>query len=254
MLDIKGVSVEYGKKRILDNISFDLKERRWLMIAGPNGAGKSTIVKALSRGCHYTGEILFEGTDIARLKASELAKKMGFLVQSHQVAYSFTVREVVALGRYAYSKNVFASSLCDSEKIEEAIRMTGLEGLEDRSVLTLSGGELQRTFLAQLFAQEPKVIVLDEPTNNLDLIYQKQIFELIEEWIKVGERAAISVVHDLSLAKRYGTDALLLDCGRIVAKGPPEEVISDKYLNSVYSMDVSGYMRSILALWGAATS
>lgn len=250
MLDVKGITVDYGQKRILDDVSFSLKAGHWLMIAGPNGAGKSTIIKALSQGCPYAGKILFEGVNTFKLKPTELAHRLGFLSQSHEVTYSFTVREVVALGRYAYSAGLFGfSSAEDTAKIDAALQATGLSELADRSVLTLSGGELQRTFLAQLFAQDPKIIVLDEPTNNLDLVYQKQIFELIGQWIKGGDRAVISVVHDLSLARLYGTDAILLDHGKIVAKGTPDDAISGKHLNSVYSMDVVGYMRTILSAW-----
>jgi len=250
MLNLQGITVDYGEKRILDDVSFSLESGHWLMIAGPNGAGKSTIVRALSQGCPYKGKILLDGEDTAKMKAAALARRLGVLSQSHEVTYSFTVREVVALGRYPYSKSVFCSEPADNaSKIEAALKATGLTELADRSVLTLSGGELQRTFLAQLFAQDPKIIVLDEPTNNLDLVYQKQVFELIEHWVKDGDRAVISVVHDLSLARLYGTDAILLDHGKIVANGTPDNVISDKYLTHVYSMDVVGYMQTILSTW-----
>lgn len=250
MLEIKGVSVDYGGKKILSDISFSLEAGQWLMIAGPNGAGKSTIVKAISQGCPYSGKILIDGADASKIKAADLARRLGVLSQNHEVTYSFSVREVVSLGRYPYSKSAFSSETSeDKERIEAAIQATGLAELSDRSVLALSGGELQRTFLAQLFAQDPKVIVLDEPTNNLDLVYQKQIFELIEQWLKQEERAVISIVHDLSLARLYGTDALLLNHGKIVASGEPENVISEKYLSSVYSMDVVGYMRTVLSAW-----
>lgn len=247
MLEVQGITVSNGGKKILDSVSFTLDYGHWLMIAGPNGAGKSTIVKALSQGCPYMGSILFDGLDTSKMKPAALARRIGVLSQNHEVTYSFTVREVVALGRYPYSR----SPLCteDADKIEAAIEATGLTEFADRSVLTLSGGELQRTFLAQLFAQEPKTIVLDEPTNNLDLMYQKQVFELIEKWVKNGDRAVISVVHDLSLARLYGTDAMLLNQGKVVAYGTPENVISNEYLNEVYSMDVVSYMRTVFSTW-----
>ena len=118
-----------------------------------------------------------------------------------------------------------------------------------QSVLTLSGGELQRTFLAQLFAQNPRVLILDEPTNHLDLVYQKQVFELIAHWLKTPGRAVISVVHDLSLAKAYGTRALLLNHGKTVQQGTLEEVFTPAHLNAAYDMDVSKWMRSMLSQW-----
>ena len=115
--------------------------------------------------------------------------------------------------------------------------------------LTLSGGELQRTFLAQVFAQNPKLLILDEPANHLDLIYQKHIFSLIEAWLKQPGRAVISVVHDLSLAKKYGTHAVLMDRGRCAAQGKTDEVMTRERLEAVYGMDVYGWMRDLLGQW-----
>lgn len=250
MLEVQNLSVRYGDRQILDRLSFSLCAGQWLMIAGPNGAGKSTIVRALSQGCAYSGRILFEGADTAKMRPKLLGRSLGFLTQSHQVNYPFTVREIVALGRYPYSRGVLGKGSAEDDRlIEEAIQAAGLSTLSDRSVLTLSGGELQRTFLAQVFAQNPHVIVLDEPTNSLDLLHQKQTFELIDDWLRMHDRAVISIVHDLSLARLYGTEALLLSQGEIAAKGSPEEVFSAAYLDEVYGMDVVGYMKSILASW-----
>ena len=128
--------------------------------------------------------------------------------------------------------------------------MTGVAPLVNQSVLTLSGGELQRTFLAQLFAQNPQILILDEPTNHLDLIYQKQVFELIQNWLRQGNRAVISVVHDLSLARAYGTHAMLLNQSLPVAYGTIEEVFSSEKLNQAYRMDVRAWMQEMLGQWG----
>ncbi|MEG1242854.1 MAG: ABC transporter ATP-binding protein [Oscillospiraceae bacterium] len=251
MLEIANLGVEFGGLKILDDISFSLESGQWLMLVGPNGAGKSTIVNSIAGGCPHSGTILLEGENIAAMKPALLAQKLGFLSQSHNVGYSFTVKEVVALGRYAYSRGFFGKGDVEGKKqIDEALALTGLSDFAERSVLSLSGGELQRCFLAQLFAQNPKLLVLDEPTNNLDLLYQKQVFELLQDWISQPGRAVISVVHDLSLARAFGTHALLLDKGKIVAQGKAAEVISDENLRSVYGMDVGEFMRSLLAQWG----
>ena len=116
-------------------------------------------------------------------------------------------------------------------------------------MLTLSGGELQRTFLAQLLAQDPQLLILDEPTNHLDLVYQKEVFALVREWLDDGGGAVISVVHDLSLAKAYGTHALLMDRGRVMARGTVKEVLSPGRLNGVYRMDVGTWMRGLYRQW-----
>ncbi len=250
MLEIQNLTVQYGQLKIVDNISFSVRPQEWLMVVGPNGAGKSTVVSAIAQGVPYTGRVLIDSQDVAIMKPKQAARHFGVLTQNHAVGYSFTVEEVVRLGRYAFSKGMFSPSDKENEdKIEEAIRMTGMEPFRKQSVLTLSGGELQRTFLAQLLAQDPQLLILDEPTNHLDLVYQKQIFELIKSWLQKTGRAVMSVVHDLSLAKAYGTHALLLDRGRAVSCGETNEVLTAKHLNSVYSMDVCAWMRQMLSQW-----
>lgn len=250
MLDVKNLTVSYGSLDIVNNVSFSLKEKQWMMVVGPNGAGKSTIVNAISQGVPYRGSVHFCSRDVAKLRPFELAKSIGVLTQNHFVSYSFTVEDVVKLGRYAYSPGIFSTIRDEDEaKINYAIDITGLQPFRKQSVLTLSGGELQRTFLAQIFAQDPKLLILDEPTNHLDLVYQKQIFELIGEWISQAGRAVISVVHDLSHAKAYGTNAVLLDKGRIISSGRISDVLTAEHLQSVYSMDVYGWMREMLSQW-----
>ena len=253
LLEAKDLTVRYGALTILDKVSFSLEEGDWLMLVGPNGAGKSTVVNAVSQGAPYTGEVRCLGKDVRRCRAGELAKRLGVLSQTHTVGYAFTVESVVRLGRYAYSPGVFGGSRDeDDEAVRRALELTGMTAFAQQSVLTLSGGELQRTFLAQLFAQNPRVLILDEPTNHLDLVYQKQVFELIAGWLKTPGRAVVSVVHDLSLAKAYGTRALLLNHGKTVAQGTLEEVFTAKHLDAAYDMNVSEWMRTMLAQWPEA--
>ena len=250
MLKAENVTVRYGDHTIVDNLSFHLHEGEWLMLAGPNGAGKSTLINAVSQGAPYTGSIMLSGRDIRRYKPSQLAQKIGVLSQKNNVGYSYTVEEVVGLGRYAHSKGFLAGKDNSAEElIENALALTGLTELRSASVLTLSGGELQRTFLAQVFAQDPEILILDEPANHLDLVYQKHIFTLIRQWLKQSGRAVLSVVHDLSLAKKYGTHAVLMNGGRSVAQGRLEDVLTPDNLKSVYNMDVYSWMREMLDQW-----
>lgn len=301
MLEVENLTVRYKDRTVVDGVSFTAKEGEWLMIVGPNGAGKSTVLKAITRGVDYGGRVLFDGVDIRRKKPSELARDMGVLMQQNAVAYSFSVEEIVEMGRYSYSggflgkkarhgkaaaqagmvisdesarkfsresgdledfhgkktrqgKTDAQSGMVASDEsaraVEDALELTGMTAQRKQSVLTLSGGELQRTFLAQVFAQNPRVLLLDEPTNHLDLIYQKQIFQLIEDWLGQPGRAVVSVVHDLSLAKAYGDKVLLMNHGRAVAQGSPDEVLVPRLLDPVYQMDVYGWMRQMLAQWG----
>ena len=250
MLDVRNLSVRYGGLTVVDRVSFAVEPGRWLMLVGPNGAGKSTIVNAVSCGVPYTGEILLAGKSVLRYKPYELARRLGVLMQSHSVSYAYTVGEVVRLGRYAYAPSAF-SPRCkeDAAAVDRAIAETGLTPLINQSVLQLSGGELQRVFLAQLFAQNPSLLLLDEPTNHLDLVYQKQTFALLSEWVRVPGRAIVSVVHDLSLAARYGTHALLLNRGKTVAYGEMADVLTRENLARAYDMDVFSWMQTLLKQW-----
>ena len=250
LLTVSSLTVRYGDFAAVKDLSFDLFPGDWLMLLGPNGAGKSTVVNAISRGVEYNGDILWNGRDIRGFSGKELARHLGVLSQNHAVGYAFSVYTVVSMGRYAYSGGLMGRGDRDrSAAIEKALELTGLTGMEDRPVNRLSGGELQRVFLAQLFAQDPDLLILDEPTNHLDLVYQKQIFSLIGQWLMQPGKAVISVVHDLSLARAYGTRSILLDGGTQAAAGSPEEVFSPDCLDRVYSMDVAAWMRQLLSLW-----
>lgn len=253
MLEVQQLTVAYGQRKVVDNVSFTVSPGQWLMLVGPNGAGKSTIVSAISQGVAYSGRITFDGRDLSRLPAAQRAQRLGVLSQNHAVGYAFTVEEVVRLGRYAHRRGLFSPPPEeDQEAVEEALAATGLLPLARQSVLTLSGGELQRTFLAQLFAQRPRLLILDEPSNHLDLVYQQQVFDLIRQWLRQPGRAVLSVVHDLSLARAYGTHALLLNAGRAVAQGPVSAVFTREKLQSVYGLDVYAWMTDMLRQWTAA--
>lgn len=250
MLEVKNMTVRYGELTVVNDLSFNVNEGQWLMIVGPNGAGKSTVLHAITQGVSYSGLVTVYGDDVKKMKSTQRAKKIGVLAQNHFVGYEYTVEEIVRLGRYAHSNGILSGSRDSDEKaVEDALALTGMTELRNKSVLTLSGGELQRTFLAQTFAQNPQLLLLDEPTNHLDLVYQKQIFALISDWVKERGRAVVSVVHDLSLAKAFGTEALLMDKGKRIAFGKTQDVLSAEYLNPVYSMDVNHWMKTMLSQW-----
>lgn len=246
MLEAENLTVRYGVHEIVKNVSFCVEDGQWFMLVGPNGAGKSTILNAISGGAAYTGSIRCMEKNIRSFSRRELAQTMGILSQGHSVGYGFTVKEVVALGRYAHRNE----SPAEKEKhIRSAMEITGITELADKSVLHLSGGELQRTFLAQVFAQDPEILILDEPTNHLDLIYQKHIFEVVQKWLAKGNRAVISVVHDLSLVQAFGTHAMLMDRGISAAQGTVREIFTGAALNQAYGMDVRGWMLAMLTQW-----
>lgn len=250
LLETEHLTVRRGGVTIVEDVSFSVAPGSWLMLIGPNGAGKTTLINAVSRAIPYSGAVRCMGRDARRMKSAEFARSVGVLSQTHAVGSAFTVGEVVRLGLYADTRGVFSSRREDGEeRVRRALEATGMTELEEHSMLTLSGGEVQRTFIAQLLAQDPKLLILDEPANHLDLVYQKQIFALLAEWLKGEGRAIISVVHDLSLARAYGTHALLLNGGQTVAYGAAAEVFVPERLNEAYSMDVAGWMRGLLGQW-----
>ena len=250
MLQAEQITVRYGTRTALDSLSFSLEEHQWLMLVGPNGAGKSTLIRALAQNVPYTGTFTLFGQHLNTMKPAERAKQIGFLSQSHSVQYAYTAEEIVRLGRYAHTSGFLSHRDENGEEaIEQALATTGMTEYRSTNILNLSGGELQRTFLAQVFAQQPQLLVLDEPANHLDLPYQKRIFDLIDKWRKDPKRAVLSVVHDLGLARRYGTHAVLLEEGRCVSQGKCTEVLTPENLKKVYRMDVHGWMQEQLKLW-----
>ncbi len=250
MLTVDSVSVRYGETCIVQDASFVVQSGQWLMLCGPNGAGKSTLVNAIAQGVRYTGNILLNGQIVKNIKPMAFARQVGVLAQNNTVGFAFTVEEVVQLGRYAHAKGMLARDDKDgAAQVDAAMEATGLLALRDHSMLTLSGGEMQRAFLAQVFAQAPSLLILDEPANHLDLVYQRQLFSLIEKWLKTPGRAVISVVHDLSLARKYGTHAMLMHEGRAVALGETRDVLNRDNLRRVYGMDVYEWMRDMLKNW-----
>ena len=244
------MSIKLGKKTIVENLSFDLFKQQWLMLIGPNGTGKSTTLKAISKNVSYAGDIFYKNKNIKDISNTEYAKCVGFLSQNNFVAYDFSIYDIVSMGRYSYKNSILSSRTnADEEKILDALDIVGLLDIKDKSVQELSGGEVQRTFLAQLFAQDPSILVLDEPTNNLDLVYQEQIFNILKKWISEKKVSVISVVHDLSLAKYYGDSAVLLDNNDGYRYGKISDVMHKSNLDDVYHMDVLKYMNNMLSQW-----
>jgi iron complex transport system ATP-binding protein len=250
MLRIDKISVSINNKSIIQDISFDIFEHEILMIIGPNGAGKTTLIKAIMQNVKHSGAAYLNEKNIAHISAKEIAKQIGVLTQKNSQQFSFTVYEVVSLGRYAHQTGMFSRmSKEDIEQIDNALKLTGTYHLKNRSVLTLSGGELQRIFLASVFAQDPKILILDEPTNHLDLQYQIGIFDTLKEWVKGRGRSVIAVVHDLNVVYTYGTKALLMNEGLVYAYGNVEEVLNRENLKKVYEVDVALWMQNLLKHW-----
>ena len=180
----------------------------------------------------------------------ELAKKVGLMSQISQLYFPYTVYDTVALGRYAYTKGPFSRlSKEDKEIIIDSMKKVGIYELKDKIITELSGGQLQRVFLARVFAQNPDIILLDEPTNHLDFKHQIELLENLDDWVKKNNKIVVGVLHDLNLVQHFADKVLILKQGEIVDYGLPEVVLNGCKLNEVYEIDIKNFMKNILKKW-----
>lgn len=250
LLEVKNISCGYDKVDIIKDATFQAKRGEVLCIVGPNGCGKSTLLKAIGKLIEYKGKITLDSNDIKNLSVKEFAKNIALMTQSNNIYFPYTVYETVALGRYAYLKGILSSlSKQDDLIVMESIKSTGLIDLKDKLINELSGGQLQRVFLAKSFAQDPEVILLDEPTNHLDLKCQIEILEYLSLWAKENNKIVIAVLHDLNLVNLFGEKVILLSQGEIISKGKPKEVFLKDNLKNVYNIDVKNFMINALKQW-----
>lgn len=250
MLEITNLYTGYDKKEIIKNVSFTVNKGENLCIVGPNGCGKSTLLKSMANILEYKGNIKIDGKEVKDYSRVELAKKIGLMSQITQLYFPYTVYDTVALGRYAYSKGPFSKlSKQDTEFIVDSMKKVGIYELRDKLITELSGGQLQRVFLARVFAQNPDVILLDEPTNHLDFKHQIELLKNLNNWAKDNNKIVVGVLHDLNLVQYFADEVLLLKEGEIVDYGLPEKVLNGTKLNEVYEIDIKEFMQSILKKW-----
>ena len=250
MLEVKNVCCGYNGINIVKQVSFNINRGENVCIVGPNGCGKSTLLKAISNLISFNGEIKLDGKNINALKRKELATKIALMTQSSNIQFPYTIFETVALGRYAHLNSIFSRlSKKDEEVINESLKMVGVLDIKDKLISELSGGQLQRVFLARAFAQDPEVILLDEPTNHLDLRCQIEILDYLKSWAKEKNKIVIAVLHDLNLVQNYGDRVLMLNDGVIKRNGNTKEVLNSDDLEEVYGIDIKTFMVRTLEKW-----
>lgn len=249
MLRWDRVTVRYGDRTAVREASFSAGEGDWVMLCGPNGSGKTSLLEAAAGTIPYEGSIRLMGMESGRLRNRDRASRMAVLSQNNRVEEAFTVEETVALGLYARRRRRFDTDPEDRKRVSAVLERTGLAGMKKRRMPSLSGGETQRVFLAQVLIQQPGVLLLDEPAHSLDMRYQKAIYDLVRAWLGEGGRAVVSVEHDLDLAQAYGSRAVLIREGRILAEGPLPEVFSGENLRGTFDMDVRAWMRERKRFW-----
>lgn len=250
MLEVKDLRCGYDGFKVIHGVSFKIDKGENLSIIGPNGCGKSTILKSLVNLMDYEGEIKLDGIEVKNIKRKDLAKKIALMSQNSDIYFSYTVFETVSLGRYAYMEGMFSSlSSKDREIILKCIESVGLLEDKDKLISELSGGQLQRVYLARTFAQEPDILLLDEPTNHLDLKCQIEILDYINIWVKENNKCVISVLHDLNLVQRFSENVILINHGEIYSHGKARDVLNSDKIREVYGIDIRAFMLDALERW-----
>ena len=237
LLEICNLTVSYTERDILKDVSLSLDDRSVLVVVGPNGAGKTTLIRALSGVVPAaSGRISFEGRDLLGLSNSERAQIFAVVPQARNLPPAFTAWETVALGRTPHLNWLGQASGIDEEIVREAMRQTDTFSLAQRRVGELSGGEQQRLLLARALAQQPRVLLLDEPVTHLDLHYQITILDQIRALAKEKNLGVLAVLHDINMAVRFADQAALLVGGKVVAAGTPAEVLTPALLSEAYDL------------------
>lgn len=235
VISAEHLSVSYGDHRVLEDLSLAVEEGRFIGILGPNGCGKTTFLRTLSRIlAPDAGAVMIEGMDVAAYDVKALAKILGCVRQETDVAFPFTVREIVLMGRHPHVGRLAPMTDADLAIADEAMRTTNTLHLADWLITEVSGGERQRVLIARMLAQQPKILLLDEPTSHLDINHQLDILQLI--WGLTPKITVVGVFHDFNLASYFCDRLILMNAGRIIAAGTPAEVLTAERISECFSV------------------
>lgn len=237
MIEVREIDFAYEKnKKVLQKISLQLKGKTINIILGPNGTGKTTLLKCMNHILEPDeGKILLDNKYLTNMSISEIAKKIAYVPQDVSGNFSITVLEYVLMGRFPYVKKCYKER--DRKLALTAIERIGLQEKAFVSFREVSGGERQRALIARALVQEPKVILLDEPTNNLDLKNQLLVLHILEKLVKEQDVTIVMILHDLNLASLFANRVILLDNAKIYADGTPQEVLNENNIRKVYGVD-----------------
>lgn len=236
-IEAQDVSLGYGRRKVLEALSFQVAGGEMVGLIGPNGGGKSTVIRALSRVIPTrSGKILVRGRDVTRIPRHDLARLIGVVPQVPLLPSAFTAFEIVLMGRNPHLGILQQESLADYENVWRAMELTSTLSLARRRVGELSGGEIQCLLIARVLVQATCVVLLDEPTANLDISRQVDILSLIKRLCLKEKLSVLVALHDLNLASQYCDRLILLSQGKIYAKGTPAEVITQENLRAVYGV------------------
>lgn len=238
-LVVDGLTVVLGGRPTLQNLSFRINQGEFVALVGPNGAGKSTLLRALAGTLRPSaGAVRLAETPVHRLPPGRRARHIAVVSQELPAGFDFPVAEVVAMGRYPYLGRWRREGPGDQAAVAAALQATGVQELAYRPFTRISGGERQRVAIARALAQEPEWLLLDEPSNHLDLHHQAELFDLLSRLNRERGLGIVAVLHDLNLAALYSRRVLLLHQGELMADGPPGAVLTPQLLRAVYGHQV----------------
>jgi iron complex transport system ATP-binding protein len=239
MLSVNDISVSFGQRKVVDSVSLELPAGEIVALLGPNGAGKTTLLRALNRTVTLkSGDITLDGNSLGELSRREIARNIAVVAQENETKFPITVLEFVLAGRFTRGAAFGWETTADVDAANRALEMCDLEGFADRLMNELSGGERQRVVLARALAAETRVLLLDEPTANLDLAHQALMFRLVRDRCRSCGTSAIVITHDLNLASEFAERAILLKAGKVFAQGATPLVLTRENLQEVYNVQV----------------
>lgn len=236
MIEVKNISKMYGSKSIIDNVSINIKPGKITSFIGPNGAGKSTVLGIITRILSRdSGEVYIDGRELGQWKSDELSRVIAILKQSNQLNVRLNVRDLVAFGRFPYSKGRLTQE--DNAKIDEVLAYMELESMQYKFLEELSGGQKQRAYIAMVLAQDTDYIFLDEPLNNLDMKHSVQIMKILRKIVDELGKTVILVIHDINFAASYSDEIIALQDGKVVIHDEVENTIEETVLAGIYDME-----------------
>jgi iron complex transport system ATP-binding protein len=238
LLNVDGVECRYGSVKVLEDVNLQVEGGDFVGILGPNGSGKTTLLKSISRVLKpHKGAILLNEADIYALKSVDVAKQMAVVPQETSIGFNFAALDIVLMGRNPHMGRFQMESEKDMAVARKVMTLTNTWHLAERPINELSGGEKQRVIIARALAQEPKILLLDEPLTHLDIINQLEIMDLVKELCVKEKLIVLAVFHDFNLAARYCNAAIMITKGTVFAAGPLSEVLTSENIKSVFHVD-----------------
>ncbi|SHE91740.1 ABC transporter ATP-binding protein [Alkalibacter saccharofermentans] len=238
-LSLENITVAYGEKTVLENLTIGINQGEFVGIIGPNGSGKSTLIKAITDIIDIkNGKISIDGKINSKLSRKERARLVAVVPQEFNVDFEFNAFDIVMMGRNPHVSKDKKNPSRDYDIVYEAMLMTNTWQFKDRYFNQLSGGERQRVIIARAIAQQSKIILLDEPTSHLDIHHQLEVLELVKMLNKNRNVTILAVLHDINMAARFSDRLILLNDKKVIVDGTPEQVIDEKYLGRVYEMEM----------------